>query len=144
MKKIIKQASPLFVALFVVGGAMFFMSATKKAVVQESTWVAPKEADAVKNPLKGNAEATAKGKALYNSMCTACHGNKGKGDGPGGKALKPKPTDHTSAKCQEQTDGALYWKLTEGKGGMTSYKKILKDDQRWQLVNYIRELGAKK
>ena len=107
---------------------------------QEAPWVAPKEADSLKNPLKDNALAITKGKALYNQMCVVCHGTKGKGDGAAGASLKPKPTDFTSPASQSQTDGALYWKLTEGKKLMASYKKILKDEQRWQIVNYMREL----
>ena len=146
MKKIIRQVSPVFIALVFVSGAFTLMSSTKKAVKQTApaAWVAPKEADAVKNPTKDNAESVTKGKKIYNQMCTVCHGNKGKGDGPGGLALKPKPTDHTSAKFHAQSDGAIYWKLTEGKGSMASYKKSLTEAQRWDLVSYMRELGAKK
>jgi len=101
-------------------------------------WVAPKSADAIKNPLKGNVAATVKGKATFNQMCAICHGNKGKGDGMAGASLNPKPANFTSDKVQSQTDGAIYWKMTEGKPPMASYKTSLKEEQRWQLVNYIR------
>ncbi|MCZ7582047.1 MAG: c-type cytochrome [Deltaproteobacteria bacterium] len=33
----------------------------------------------------------AKGKAVYLQYCAACHGESGKGDGPAGAALNPKP-----------------------------------------------------
>lgn len=101
-------------------------------------WVAPKSAGAVKNPLKGNSTAIAEGKKLYDQMCAICHGAKGKGDGMGGAALNPKPANFTSETIQAQTDGAIYWKMTEGRAPMAAYKDILKDNQRWQLVNYIR------
>jgi mono/diheme cytochrome c family protein len=107
-------------------------------------WVAPKSADAIKNPLKGSSSATAEGKKLYNQMCAICHGNKGKGDGIGGAALNPKPANYSSDKIQAQTDGAIYWKLTEGRAPMAGYKEILKDNQRWQLVNYIRTFKKNK
>ncbi|MHB8259244.1 MAG: c-type cytochrome [Bacteroidia bacterium] len=116
----------------------------KKQEQATAAWVAPESANALKNPEKDNAAATAKGKSLYNSMCSSCHGKEGKGDGGAGAALKPKPADHTSAKVQAESDGSLYWKITEGRNGMLSYKKTLKDEQRWQLVNYIRVLGKKK
>ena len=145
MKKIIKQVGTVFIALVFVSGALTLMSSTKKAVVQKLTtpWVAPKEADEVKNPTKDNAESVAKGKKKYEQMCTVCNGKKGKGDGPGGLALKPKPTDHTSAKFHEQTDGSMFWKITQGRGSMASYKSLT-EAERWNLVSYLRELGPKK
>lgn len=107
-------------------------------------WVAPKSADAVKNPLKGNVSATAEGKKLFAQMCAICHGNKGKGDGMAGMSLNPRPTNFTKESVQAQTDGAIYWKITEGRAPMASYKASLKDNQRWQLVNYIRTLKKSK
>ncbi len=104
-------------------------------------WIAPKEADALKNPLKDNAVATAAGKKLYMQMCTICHGDKGKGDGVASAALNPRPGNFITQKVQGQTDGAIFWKMTNGKPPMAAYKDILKEEQRWQLVNYIRELG---
>lgn len=105
---------------------------------QNSAWRAPKEADKLKNPLAENGAELIKGKKLYNQMCAVCHGAKGKGDGVAGAALNPKPTNFTMANVQAQTDGALFWKLSEGRTPMASYKNTLKEDQRWQLVNYLR------
>ena len=97
--------------------------------------------DQLKNPYKGNAAATAEGKKLYMKFCKICHGGKGRGDGIAGINLKPRPRDFTSEKLQEQTDGAIFWKIKTGRPPMAAYEKILKEEQRWQLVNYIRELG---
>ena len=36
-----------------------------------------------------------KGKAVFTQFCATCHGNIGKGDGPGAQALNPKPRDLT-------------------------------------------------
>lgn len=108
------------------------------AQAQKSSWVAPKNADAIENPLKGNTDAIKKAKKLYASMCVICHGNKGKGDGIAGAALSPKPANFTSKKVQAQTDGAIFWKLTNGNAPMAAYKDILYEEQRWLLVNYIR------
>src|ERR1700681_4577276 len=60
-------------------------------------WVAPKEADNLKNPLVGNSSVLGDAKKLYTSYCAPCHGEKGKGDGPAAAALNPKPADHSSA-----------------------------------------------
>jgi mono/diheme cytochrome c family protein len=109
---------------------------------QPKKWIAPQEADAVKNPLNGKAAATAKGKTEFVKTCLPCHGTKGKGDGPAGINLKPRPQDLMSAAVQEQSDGAIFWKITEGRAPMASYKTTFTVEQRWQLVNYLRQLKA--
>ncbi|HMC86926.1 MAG TPA: cytochrome c [Chitinophagaceae bacterium] len=85
-------------------------------------------------------------KTLYITNCGPCHGDKGRGDGPAAPGLNPKPADHTSAAVQSETDGAIFWKLSEGRSPMPAYKKIFSEEQRWELVNYIRTLAktAKK
>lgn len=106
----------------------------------QSTWVAPKSADAITNPLKNNQTAIKNGKALYQQLCAICHGDKGKGDGLASAALNPKPANFVSDKFNKQTDGAVFWKLTEGKPPMASYKESLSTTQRWQLVSYLKSL----
>ena len=117
----------------------FFIHNDSKA--QSKIWTVPKEADNVKNPLAGNTGVLKSAKLLYTTYCTACHGNKGKGDGAAAAGLAKKPADHTSDYVQKQTDGALYWMITTGRNPMPTFKTKLTDNQRWQLVNYIRELG---
>ncbi|MEP2774061.1 MAG: cytochrome c [Fulvivirga sp.] len=107
---------------------------------QSGEWKAPKEADALKNPYKNNNEAIKAGKKIYATMCVICHGEKGKGDGVAGAALNPKPTNLTTAAFHAQSDGAIFWKITEGRAPMASYKTTLSEEKRWQLVNYLRTL----
>jgi len=113
----------------------FLASAQKK-----SSWIAPTSANSLKNPLAGNSASIKEGKSIYLTACAPCHGEKGRGDGPASAALVPKPADHSSSAIQGQSDGAIFWKLTEGKGAMASYKAVYSDNQRWALVNYIRTL----
>ena len=111
------------------------------AVLQDSKWVAPEEADQLTNPLMGDEKATGKGKKIYQKLCWSCHGIDGTGEGPASAALTPKPANYTSPAVQSQSDGAIYWKISNGKGQMASFKQTLSDEQRWMLVNYIRILG---
>lgn len=108
---------------------------------QQPPWVAPKTADNIKNPLNGDNSKLAEAKTMYITNCGPCHGEKGKGDGPAAPGLNPKPADHTSAAVQSETDGAIFWKLSEGRSPMPAYKKIFSDEQRWELVNYIRTVA---
>jgi mono/diheme cytochrome c family protein len=107
----------------------------------QAKWAAPQEANDLKNPLAGNNTALKEGKTLYVSYCTPCHGDKGKGDGVAAASLSTKPADHSSDNVQKQTDGALYWMITEGRNPMPTYKQAFSDNQRWELVDYIRTLS---
>jgi mono/diheme cytochrome c family protein len=123
----------LFMVFYFIGVQSFAQSATP--------WIAPKDADNVKNPLAGNTSVLPEAKALYIANCGPCHGEKGRGDGPAAAGLNPKPADHSSAIVQSESDGALFWKMSEGRAPMPSYKKIFTDQQRWELIDYIRTLA---
>ncbi len=115
-------------------------------LAQSSGWVAPKDAENMKNPLAANTSVLADAKVLYTANCGPCHGDRGRGDGPAAPGLNPRPADHSSAVVQTESDGALFWKLSEGRNPMPGYKKIFTDQQRWELITYIRTLAktAKK
>jgi mono/diheme cytochrome c family protein len=134
IKYLAKSLSKLWILLIGLG----ILSAWEVNNVQSEKWVAPASADKIKNPLKGDEAAIKAGSVLYKQMCAICHGNKGKGDGMAGMSLTPRPSNFTKTSIQEQSDGALYWKLTTGRSPMAAYENILKENQRWQLVNFIR------
>lgn len=142
MKRIYKYR--ILIMVPVAAAAITLMSLTKVELQQAkpAAWVAPASADTMKNPYKGSPDATVAGKKLYTTYCVACHGEKGKGDGPAAASLNPRPANHSSEKVQKQSDGAIFWKLTTGRSPMASYAKILTTQQRWQLVDYIRTLKA--
>jgi mono/diheme cytochrome c family protein len=126
----------IFIVLLFIFNLIF-----TRSFAQHTPWVTPKIAQDVNNPIAGDKSSLAEGKLLYSTNCAPCHGDKGKGDGPAAQALVPKPADHTSPVVQSETDGSLFWKLSEGRNPMPGYKKILTDKQRWELVNYIRTLS---
>jgi mono/diheme cytochrome c family protein len=127
-------------ASVVIPVVIFYFCSMKLHAQQPQKWIAPKEAEAIKNPLAGKASATAKGKTEFVKTCLPCHGAKGKGDGPAGISLKPRPQDLMSEAVQSQSDGAIFWKISEGRAPMASYKSTFKAEQIWQLVNYLRQL----
>jgi mono/diheme cytochrome c family protein len=57
-------------------------------------------------------------------------------------ALNPKPADWTSAKVQSESDGEIFWKISNGRGAMPPWKHLAEND-RWALIRYIRSLGGK-
>jgi len=122
----------------------FVVISSRSHAQAKAPWVSPKAAQDVKNPIAGDKASLVDGKKLYATNCAPCHGDKGRGDGPAAAALSPKPADHSSALVQSETDGSLFYKLSEGRNPMPAYKAILNDHQRWALVNYIRTLAKVK
>jgi mono/diheme cytochrome c family protein len=118
---------------------VFVFCISEKALCQHS-WTAPSTADKLNNPYKGDANSIKEGKSIYQSMCLVCHGEKGKGNGAASVSLSPTPANFLSIQVHNESDGAIFWKLSEGNPPMASYKTLLTETQRWQLVNYIRQL----
>ena len=112
-------------------------------VLAQDAWVAPVDAKKIINPYDGNQIASQKGGVLFQKLCWTCHGKVGLGDGPAAKALNPKPKNFTLKNVQAQSDGELFWKISNGNGMMIPYKHSLSEEQRWQLVNFIRSFKEK-
>jgi mono/diheme cytochrome c family protein len=70
-----------------------------------------------------------------------CYREKEKVEWLSSAGLIKQPADHISPPVQQQTDGAIFWKISEGNTPMPGYKKGLSETQIWQLVNYIRTLS---
>ena len=122
-----------------VAAITLVVSAGAAVVSAQGPWVAPADAKATKNPVKGIGNA----KKTVETNCVSCHGASGKGDGPAAVALPPpKPANWTSPAIQKETDGELFWKISNGRGAMPPWKH-LPDQERWQVVNYIRTLNGK-
>jgi mono/diheme cytochrome c family protein len=90
-----------------------------------------------------------KGREIYKANCVACHGEGGKGDGPGAGALKPPPRDHTDrAYMSTLTDKNLADVIVmggaiKGKPLMPSHPQLRGTDLDG-LVAYVRSLSADK
>jgi mono/diheme cytochrome c family protein len=105
----------------------------------QTPWVAPAAEKARKNPLPADKKNVEQGEKVAKTNCATCHGPKGKGDGPAAAALNPKPADWTSSRVQSQTDGELFWKISNGRGPMPPWKHLPEND-RWAVILYIRSL----
>jgi mono/diheme cytochrome c family protein len=133
MRAFLRSAAVAAVAATLVAGAAM------TTAWAQGEWKAPAEAKGTKNPVKGVGNA----KKNIETNCVTCHGPNGKGDGPAAAALPPpKPADWTSAKVASETDGEIFWKITNGRGAMPPWKHLPEKD-RWEIVNYIRTLQKK-
>ncbi len=107
-------------------------------------WPAPEEAKKLKNPVVATAASLAAAKAIYLDNCAQCHGEQGKGDGTESVMYDVKPADFSDAHMMgEMSDGEIFWKIGEGRRPMPSFNKRLTEEQRWQLVNFVRTFAPK-
>jgi len=104
-------------------------------------WKAPRKADNLKSPLQNNLLAEQKGKEIYNLYCLSCHGQYGFGDGGAGASFERKPSNFHNEKVKAQSNGAIYWKIANGRTNMPAFKDVLTEEQRWQVVSYIRKIS---
>jgi len=105
------------------------------ALVYAELAKAPDKARAKRNPLENDRDAVAAGQNLFEQHCSQCHGNAGNGT--------QKAPSLRAGEVQNATPGAIFWILTNGvvRRGMPFWSK-LPEPQRWQLVTFIKSLGA--
>ena len=87
----------------------------------------------------------AEGKAIFDKSCASCHGATGKGDGPAGVALNPKPPAIGTVEHMRGVTPALTYRvLSVGIAGtpMAGYAASLTPEQRWNVVAYVNSLRA--
>ena len=126
MKKIIKQLSKMklsgSIVIVTITGLITLLFAFAP-MQQSKEWEAPDLAKTKKNPVVANDASIAAGKTIYTINCYNCHGKKGKGDGPNSGDLPISPKDFTKEQFQKQSDCSLFWKISEGRKPMPSFKK---------------------
>ncbi len=85
-----------------------FMLAQNTDYQPDPDWRAPGAAANRTNPLAHRPETAAGGKKLFLRNCAECHGPDGAG------LAKKHSADLQLSVVQEQTDGTLFWKITNG------------------------------
>jgi mono/diheme cytochrome c family protein len=103
-------------------------------------WDVPDNKATERSPIVFDASVQKEGQALYQKHCLSCHGEVGKNNSA---QLVPLPGDPASDKFSQQTDGALYYKITNGRGLMPRFSNVLKENERWQIIGYMRSYHEK-
>jgi mono/diheme cytochrome c family protein len=104
-------------------------------------WVVPAFKAQQKNPFPPNESSLSAGQKIYFKICAACHGKTGNGDGPDAVDLGLHPAKFSGPKLREESDGALFWKITVGKKPMPNYGGRLSPADRWSVINFLRTLA---
>ena len=109
------------------------------------------------NPVAADEVSVSRGAQLFGIHCSQCHGIDGKGNGTVAAFLvKKKPTDLTGDAAQAKSDGSLFLTMSNGifnaenslfpdvefSGQCPPLNENLSVRERWDVVNYVRTLGA--
>ncbi len=140
MKKFTTKLTGAFVVALLLGASLS-VSAQDKPKGQ--AWPTPDASAKMKNPVKSDDASIASGKEVYTAQCKSCHGAKGLGDGPKAEKIDISCGDFSAPEFAKLTDGELFYKVTEGRKPMPSFKEKLSDNERWAVVNYMRTLAKK-
>jgi len=129
-----RTAAILLVVLFALAAYFAYTAFTSNVLT------IPPEAKLVKNPLTLDPALAAKQiLPIYLDKCSECHGETGQGNGPQAKMYDPRPRMLTDAPhLSTVTDGELFYVISQGHKPMPSYKRKLTEEQRWQLVLFVR------
>jgi putative copper export protein/mono/diheme cytochrome c family protein len=84
------------------------------------------------------------GAEVYAERCQVCHGKSGGGDGPAAARLPRPPADLRAPHTGQHTAGDLFWWVSHGipRGAMPGFATQLDEEQRWDVINYVRLLAA--
>ena len=147
MKNLIKTISIVSFTLLIFTTFSFNKKTAKISNAQKdqsNKWEVPEHFKIKKNLMERSEENFVTGRVLYAKHCKSCHGNSGNADGVKASKLELPPAEFVIESFQNQSDGEIFYKLSEGRGDMGSYKKMIgNEDDRWILVNYIRTFASK-
>ncbi len=125
-----KKYNKIFILLLVLFG-------TYNLLLSQNNQV-PEEAKKRTAPFLFDKGIVEKGELIYTLNCKSCHGNPGKGDFA---KLVPIPKDPATPEYQANTDGEMFYILTNGRGLMPTFANTLSEEQRWEVISYVRSFN---
>jgi copper transport protein len=125
----------IFLAVIVLISSAFALSAYRSGPI-------PTNGHSLQNPASAaDSSLLQPASDLFAAQCASCHGAAGQGTDNGEHGHGGGDRDLTAGQTQQMSDGDLYTVITDGIGGteMPAFGLAFTDEQRWTLVNLIRE-----
>lgn len=81
-----------------------------------------------------------RGRERFDIFCSNCHGRTGNGDGTVVELGFRRPPSYHIDRLRAAPVGHLYDVVTQGFGAMPSYAALVRPEDRWAIVAYVRAL----
>ena len=95
----------------------------------------------VKNPTTDFDSSIKRGEEMFIKNCSKCHGLNGNGYGVVAHGFTTFPRQlWVWNNTGPETDGYLFWFITNGRSDMPPWGLILSENERWDLINYIKTI----
>ena len=95
----------------------------------------------VKNPTTDFDSSIKRGEGMFIKNCSKCHGLNGNGYGVVAHGFTTFPRQlWIWNNTGPETDGYLFWFITNGRSDMPPWGLILSENNRWDLINYIKTI----
>jgi mono/diheme cytochrome c family protein len=124
--------------LSIRGAAILLLAISSGAVAAQGS------PEAGKSPVPATPDSIAAGKQTYLRRCASCHAASGEG-GPGNDLIPAAPS-LVDEQVKVKTDSQVFNNIKNGIGpefNMVAFKDTLKDDEIWNVVNYLRSIAKK-
>ena len=96
----------------------------------------------LKNPFPADLQSQLRGQKMFQTYCMVCHGATGNGKGPVAAKWPAAIPNFYTQRVRDWKDGHLYHLITRGRGLMGSYAYQIHPEDRWHIINYIRQLQS--
>ena len=114
--------------------SIFLLTFGQLVFSQLKPWPVSAEDAAKVNPIPIELKNLGIGRNVFTRSCVACHGAKADGKG------LIQSANLIDASFQKQTDGAIFFKISTGRDKMPPFSSMLKEDEIWSVINYLRVL----
>jgi mono/diheme cytochrome c family protein len=96
----------------------------------------------LKNPQSESENNLIRGEAVYSAFCAGCHGDPGDGKGHLVTSAVYKYPVRTlvSEEMKNRPDGEIYHSITLGYGVMGAHGFMIRPEERWKAILYVRKL----
>lgn len=123
---------------YIITQFIFLLAISLNLFAEETSWDVPQEKVEKTAPFMFETSHVESGEALYLKNCKSCHGDVGQANMI---PLNPLPKDLSIESVQTQSDGSIYYKVSEGRGAMPKFKGVLSVNDTWSVIAYIRSFN---
>ena len=92
------------------------------------------------NPLSKSLDNLEAGKQIFENFCMHCHGVSASGNGPVAKTIPAFAMAINGPSTYDLADSELFRIITDGRKNMPSHRSQISQEERWQVILYLREL----